>query len=63
MTRRGSSSAAGCPNCEGEGYTMAVYGQLDTIEECSLCDGTGDRFGRGPTKPIPEARDARAACA
>lgn len=42
-----------CPRCEGEGYTFVVYGQLDTYEECELCDGTGDRFGRGDTKATP----------
>jgi RecJ-like exonuclease len=39
-----------CPTCEGEGYMLEVY----TSPECPHCEGTGDRFGRGRTRPQPD---------
>lgn len=37
----GRCGVAKCPSCEGEGCTYAVYGQLDTYEDCARCGGTG----------------------
>jgi DnaJ-class molecular chaperone len=58
LSRQSSFDPNVCPSCNGEGYTFLIYGQLDTYEECKRCEGTGDRFGRGRTQPVPtEASD------
>jgi DnaJ-class molecular chaperone len=47
-----SESAHGfvkCSECQGKGWKRG--------DECPLCDGTGDAYGRGPTQPMPEERD------
>lgn len=41
-----------CRYCEG-GYIEDVDDYSADWIECKFCDGTGDRYGRGPTLPNP----------
>jgi DnaJ-class molecular chaperone len=43
-----------CPLCDGEGWVEAADHLASEWIECPHCEGTGDRHGRGSTKPMPE---------
>jgi DnaJ-class molecular chaperone len=53
------NGARRCFRCDGEGVTYAVFGQLDTYEECETCGGSGLTCNGGDLTNYDRARDER----
>lgn len=53
-----AAAFSSCHYCEG-GYIEDVDDMTADWIECEFCDGTGDRFGRGPKLPNPREGEHR----